>query len=122
VIATKQKLCVIKPENLPKTKTRSDAGFYLLKSNYRLSNVQVTCSNFACAFVSQKFVRNFLAFIEVVEASALHSTNMNENIISTSIWLNEAEAFLCVKPLNCSSKHRFIPCLVPKIRQLLRKY
>lgn len=42
-----------------------------------------------------------LAFIQRLEAFALNRGEMNEYVVAV-LYLNEAVAFLCVKPFNCS--------------------
>ncbi|EGL16903.1 hypothetical protein HMPREF9413_0679 [Paenibacillus sp. HGF7] len=45
-----------------------------------------------------------LAFVKGLEAIALDRGEMDENVFA-AFNFNEAEAFLCVKPLNCSCFH-----------------
>jgi hypothetical protein len=50
-------------------------------------------------------VFDFLAFGEAAHARTFDSGDMNEHIVSAPIRLNEAEAFLRVKPFHCSGGH-----------------
>jgi len=49
--------------------------------------------------------RNLLPLIEAAHAGAFDRADMNEDVFATALQLNEAEAFLAVKPLYSSLVH-----------------
>lgn len=50
-------------------------------------------------------VAQLLTLTEVTHASLLDCGDVDENVLSTIVRLNETEALLGVKPLYCSIKH-----------------
>jgi hypothetical protein len=59
----------------------------------------------AAAAVGDQLVRDLLAFREAAQASALDSADVNENVLSASVRLDEAKALLGVEPLNDAYCH-----------------
>jgi|SRR6516162_3889605 len=40
-----------------------------------------------------------------MQSGAFHSANVDENVLATIIWLNEAKTLLAVEPLNNTCRH-----------------
>jgi len=68
-------------------------------------NLQLISGGFAAAIVDHDLVGDLLAFGEAAKASALDRADMQENIGSAGIRLNETKAFLRVEPLNDTGLH-----------------
>jgi hypothetical protein len=51
------------------------------------------------------FVLNLLTFYQVGYSRTLQRSDMDENVWSTTVWLDEAEPLLTVKKFHCSSGH-----------------
>jgi hypothetical protein len=68
--------------------------------NDRLRGAQIFRGRFAGTAVCHDFKRNLLSLIEGAHASALDCADMNENILTSLVRLNEAETLLVVKPLS----------------------
>jgi hypothetical protein len=75
-------------------------------SRWRLSNSQVVSRRLAAAAVGNDVKRHFLSFVEARQTSALYGADMNENIVSAFVWLNEAKAFLAIEPFHGSCLHK----------------
>lgn len=56
-------------------------------------------------FVLSKLVADLLAFVQITDASAFNCADMDENVLSAIIRLNEAEAFLRIKPFYGAGAH-----------------
>ncbi len=62
----------------------------------------------AGAFWSDSHLKcNRISFIQTFETCTHYTAMMDENILSTVIYFNEAEAFLIVKPFYCPFKYSF---------------
>jgi hypothetical protein len=59
----------------------------------------------AAALVDDELVADLLAFSEIAEARALDGADMDENVVSAGVRLNEAEALLRIEPFNGASLH-----------------
>lgn len=70
-----------------------------------LGGSQVFCCRLAGPAVSNDVERDLLSLIEFAHAGAFNRADMNEDILASLVWLNEAEAFLAVKPLHSSRIH-----------------
>lgn len=73
---------------------------------------QILRTDLAAHFVGLRLDANLLAFAESVETSTLYRADVNENVSAISVWLNEAEALLFVKPLHST-------CNSPRARVLV---
>jgi hypothetical protein len=70
-----------------------------------LAHAKVLGAGLAAHRIGLRFERELLALIERAQTSAFDGTDVNENVISAVVGLNEAEAFGRVEPLNCSGSH-----------------
>lgn len=61
-----------------------------------LRRLQIFCGRLAGPAVSNHVERNLLSLIERAHAGAFNRADMNEDILASLVWLNEAEAFLAV--------------------------
>jgi hypothetical protein len=59
-----------------------------------LHQAELISGHFAGAAVGDEFERDLLAFLQIVDAGALDSADMDERIGAAIVRLNEAEAFL----------------------------
>jgi hypothetical protein len=59
-----------------------------------LHQAELISGHFAGAAVGNEFERDLLAFLQIVDASALDSADMDERVCAAIVRLNEAEAFL----------------------------
>jgi len=83
-------------------------GFQYIRGNPKstiLAHAKVLGAGLAAHAVGLCFERELLALIERAQTGAFDGADMNENVISAVVGLNEAEAFGCVEPLNCSGSH-----------------
>jgi hypothetical protein len=55
--------------------------------------------------VDKKLVCYFLAFSETAKARAFNGADMNENVPSAGLWLNESEPFSRIEPLYDTGMH-----------------
>jgi hypothetical protein len=70
-----------------------------------LSSAQIFSGGLAGTTVCDDVERYLLAFIQALHASAFNGADMNEDVLTAVLWLNEAETFLAVKPLHGSRMH-----------------
>ena len=70
-----------------------------------LRRLQIFCGRLAGPAVSNHVERNLLSLIERAHAGAFNRADMNEDILASLVWLNEAKAFLAIKPLHSSRIH-----------------
>jgi hypothetical protein len=70
-----------------------------------LVHAKVLGARLAAHTVGLRFERELLALIERAQTCAFDRADMNENVSSAIVGLNEAKAFCRVKPLNCSGSH-----------------
>ncbi len=59
-----------------------------------LHQAELISGHFAGAAVSNQFKRDLLAFLQIVDAGALNSADMDERVCAAIVRLNEAEALL----------------------------
>jgi hypothetical protein len=59
----------------------------------------------SAATISDDFVVDLLAFSEAREPRLFDSADVDENVRAAVVGLNEAEAFLRVKPFDCARSH-----------------
>jgi hypothetical protein len=66
---------------------------------------------YGCVFAAilLNLVGDLLAFIETVQARALDSADMDENVLPAAVGLNEAETFGGVEPLDRACSHYLYP-------------
>lgn len=83
-------------------KNPAGAGFFSQTSELT-DNLNV-CSLLAFR-TSSDVERHLLVLGEGFEALNLDFGEVGEQIITTAVWSNEAEAFSVIKPLNCTSCH-----------------
>ena len=74
----------------------------------RLDDPQILGAGFACPGVGDGIEADLLAFIEATKSGALDGADMDEDVPIASVRLNEAEAFLAVKPFYCSRDHEVL--------------
>jgi hypothetical protein len=74
-------------------------------ASFRLGGVQILSGRLSTPTVCDNVERDFLTLAKIVHARAFDRANMNEDIFVAGIRLNEAEAFLGVKPFYCSRVH-----------------
>ena len=82
---------------------RGQSGMALCAN--RLRGAQIVRRRFAGAAVGNDVVGNLLPLVEGVHAGAFNRADMNEDVLATVLRLNEAEAFLAVKPLYNTRVH-----------------
>jgi hypothetical protein len=70
-----------------------------------LAHAKVLGAGLAAHRIGLRFERKLLTLIEGAQTSAFNGADVNENVSSAVVGLNEAEAFGRVKPLNCSGSH-----------------
>ena len=83
----------------------SSCGLPLLLAVRKSDGLQILGRALAGAFVLHDLEAELLAFDDGAEAGALHSRNMDENVRSAVVGLDEAEAFGRVEELDSSSNH-----------------
>ena len=66
---------------------------------------QIVGGGLTCPLVLDDFVIHFLTFIQAIEARTLDGGNVDENVRTTLIRLNEAISLLAVEPFNGASCH-----------------
>jgi len=82
-----------------------------------LDRLKAVCRHLARTLVGNELIGDLLAVLEVAHASALNSRDVNENVCSAVIRLNEAEALGCVEPLNGTCAHDEIPFKIARSRK-----
>src|SRR6185369_5073626 len=73
---------------------------------------QLQISSRFTALVGRELEADALTFLEIADASALKSTDVNEHIRTALLGLNETETLGGVEPLNFTSSHFSLPCSV----------
>jgi hypothetical protein len=68
----------------------------------QLDGAQILSGRLASPAVCDDVERDLLPLNEAAHAGAFDRTDMNEDVFATALQLNEAEAFLAVKPLYSS--------------------
>src|ERR1700730_9076802 len=71
----------------------------------QLDGAQILSGRLASPAVCDDVERDLLPLNEAAHAGAFDRTDMNEDVFATALQLNEAEAFLAVKPLYSSLVH-----------------
>src|SRR5260370_39711190 len=71
----------------------------------QLGGAQILSGRLASPAVCDDVERDLLPLIEATHAGAFDRADMNEDVFATALQLNEAEAFLVVKPLYSSLVH-----------------
>src|SRR5271165_534416 len=71
----------------------------------QLDGAQILSGGLASPAVCDDVERDPLPLIEAAHAGAFDRADMNEDVFDTALRLNEAEAFLAVKPLYSSLVH-----------------
>ncbi len=66
---------------------------------------EITGSGLARATIDQDLVRDRLAFGELIDASALDSTDVDENVLAAVVGLDESVALLTIEPLYSAACH-----------------
>lgn len=56
-------------------------------------------------FVLGELVADLLTFVQIADTSAFYSADMDENILTAIVRLNEAKAFLRIKPFYGAGAH-----------------
>jgi len=59
----------------------------------------------ARALVLNHLVRDLLTFAEIAHSGALDSADVDENVLTAIIRLDEAKTLGRIKPLNCAGRH-----------------
>src|SRR6266480_7780250 len=76
----------------------------------RLSGgAQIVRRGFSCLSIGNDLERDLLPLIETVHPGAFDRADVHEDVVAAFIRLNEPEAFLAVKPLDCSRRHGSLP-------------
>src|SRR6185295_2490101 len=65
----------------------------------------------AAAAIRNDVEGDLLTFVEGAHAGALDGADVHEHVSAAGVRLNEAEAFLVVKPLHSTVAHRAVPYL-----------
>jgi hypothetical protein len=71
----------------------------------RSDGAEVVRRGFACLAIGYNFVRDLLSLVEAVHPGAFDGADVNENILTAVIRLDEAKSFLAVEPLHGSLRH-----------------
>jgi len=71
-----------------------------------LEGLKLSGGGLAAPAVLLEFERDLLAFLQASEASALDRGDVDEDVIAALVGLDEAKAFLAVKPFYGSGSHR----------------
>jgi hypothetical protein len=71
-----------------------------------LRSLDIVHSDLARAAVFARVEADLLAFRQTAQSSSLKGGRMNENVLATIVWLDEAVAFLCVVEFNDTGIHR----------------
>src|SRR5512139_365304 len=78
----------------------------LFRFAHRSGQLEFPSRSLPAARVVNDVVAQLLTLTEVTHASLLDCGDVNEDVLSAIVRLNETEAFLGVKPLYCSMKHK----------------
>ena len=70
---------------------------------HRSAQLQVGCS--LLPTLRHHVVSDLLAIIQALEPGGLDSSDVHEHVLAAVLRLDEAEAFVAVEPLHCSSRH-----------------
>src|SRR4051812_16022206 len=87
---------------------RSIRGFQYIRGNPEsttLADAKVLGAGLAAHRIGLRFERELLALIERAQTSAFNGADVNENVGSAVVGLNEAKTLGRVEPLNCSGSH-----------------
>ena len=71
-------------------------------SGSRLDDFQVYSCHLAVT-ARLRLEGHLLVFIELAQPGSLDGADMHEHIVAPALWLDEAEAFLRIEPLHCST-------------------
>src|SRR5580704_14085510 len=74
-------------------------------SRCRSDGAQIFGRGLARLSISDNVVRDLLSLVEALHSGAFDRADMHEHILAAVIGLNEAEALLTIKPLDCSLHH-----------------
>src|SRR5271166_6789072 len=66
--------------------------------------------------ISNNLKRDLLSLVEAVHSGAFDRADMHEDILAAVVGLNESEALLTIKPLDCSLYHGSDPSDMCKIK------
>ena len=77
-------------------------GLFVI-SRQQLSYLKI-CRRITASF-RRDFVGNLLTFVQAAKTCALDSADVNENVRTAVVRLDETETFLRVEPLNCTLSH-----------------
>src|SRR6266508_6190459 len=91
----------LKPQALPVHPWSKRYGY----RRHRLDGAQIFSGRFAGSTVCDNLEGNLLSLIEGAHAGTFDRADMNEDILAAVLRLNEAKAFLAVKPLYSSRIH-----------------
>jgi hypothetical protein len=67
--------------------------------------VQIVRRRFAGSAIKYHLEGHLLSLVEAMHPGAFDSTDVHEHILAAVIRLDEAEAFLAIKPLYCTLRH-----------------
>ena len=70
---------------------------------------RLSAADFTCPSIGNDLERDLLPLIEAVHPGAFDRADVDEDVVAAFIRLNESEAFLAVKPLDCSRRHGSLP-------------
>src|SRR4051812_44342993 len=76
-----------------------------IRTDQALVDAKVLSAGLAALRVLLRFERDLLTFVERAQACAFDSRDVNENVRSAIVGLNEAKTLGRVEPLNCSGSH-----------------
>jgi hypothetical protein len=82
------------------------------RDRYQASSLlddEIAGSGLARAAINQDLIGDRLTFGELIDAGALDSADVDENVLAAVVGLDEAIALLRIKPLNFSGRHWTIP-------------
>ena len=71
-----------------------------------LEGLKLSSGGLAAPAVLLEFEGDFLAFLQASKTSTLDRGDVDENVIAALVRLDEAKAFLAVKPFYGSGSHR----------------
>jgi hypothetical protein len=84
---------------------RQAAGWRPEFETLLLSDLKTVGRGLASAAIRDDLVGDLLALIEAAQAGALNGADVNENVRSTSVRLDETKALLAVEPLDGACIH-----------------
>src|SRR5262245_53365757 len=88
---------------------RSGRSAASIESNFVLGSAQVVGRGLAGPTIRHDVEGDLLSFVETAHPRAFNSADMNKDVFSALIRLNEAEALLAIEPFNGAVRHVALP-------------